>query len=289
MSQYKLFAQFMGFNYKRPKPLDICAYIEYMVEKTFSPGTIRNNISHIKTYMRLRSRSTKSLRSLKVAIALRAVDIHIRHVPQQRPPVTPEVLRGVIRVIRQRTNGPMMCLDLILMYEGFLRQSNVLPPSVKKFDPTRHMTVADVQCNDTHLVVKIKWSKTHQTLGDSQVVNLYKIPGSLLCPVAAFVSAYQHQKGHTSTSPLIAFRDGNPITLGYMKRHFESALSVMDIPPTEFSLHSLRRGGASYTYYKGADMHDVMRHGGWRSESVRAYLRPPPNFTDTVHRALQQL
>ena len=281
----------MGFNYKRPKPIHICAYIERLVEKGLSPGTIRNQISAIKTYMTLKTWSTKSWRSLKVANALKAVDRNVRHVPVQRAPVTPRLLRKILPHIKSQPNGPMMTLAILLMFEAFLRQSNVLPKSVSAFDSTRHLTVLDVRIKAGTMAIKVKWSKTQQTLGDCQVVNLHPLPGSPLCPVAALHRAQHSRKAKVKPSdPLISFTDGNPITLGYIKRAWASALSALNLSPKTYSLHSLRRGGASYCYYEGgASFEQVKRHGGWRTDCVRAYLRPPPQYKDSVHKALQDL
>ena len=268
----------------------MCAYIERLVEKGLSPGTIRNHISAITTHMKLRGWSTHSLRSLKVSNALRAVERNVRHVPRQRSPVSPQLLRRVVMDIGQRDNGPMMCLAIIIMFQAFLRQSNLLPRSVKAFDPTRQLTMSDIKLRPASMDIKVKWSKTQQTFGDTRVTTLHAIPGSSLCPLKSFKAA-QHRRGRCRPSaPLIAFPDGNPITLAYLKRAWDDAVSSLGLLPAKYSLHSLRKGGASHCYYKGgAPIHQVMTHGGWKSESVRAYLRPPHSHKTSVHKALLQL
>ena len=287
---YKRFATQMGFDYKRPTALQVCAYIERLVERSYTPGTIRNHISAITTYMSLHSWSTKSIRSLRVVNALKAVDRNIRHVPLQRAPVTPELLRRIVRHMKGRENGPMIVLAILLMFHAFLRQSNLLPRSVRTFDPTRQLTTSDVSVANSTMEITVKWSKTHQTLGDSRVINLHANPRSPLCPVTAY-SRTQYIKGRTRPQrPLIAFQDGNPITLGYLKRQWSEVLISLHLSPATYSLHSLRRGGASYCYYQGgASINQVKRHGGWVSDSVRAYLKPPRSFKDSVHRALLDL
>ena len=48
---YKEFARFLGFDFRRPGPIYICAYIERLVERSLSHGTIRNHISAIATHI----------------------------------------------------------------------------------------------------------------------------------------------------------------------------------------------------------------------------------------------
>ena len=278
----------MGFSYKRPTSKDICAYIERLVDKYKSPGSIRNNISAIRTHMTLRGWRTKALDSIQVSHALRAVEIAMRHVPCQRLPISPKDLTVVVKNLRRRRHGSMMALAVLIMFQAFLRQSNLFPSRVATFDPTRHLTASDISVNDGSICLAIKWSKTQQTLGDNKSVTLHTLPGSPLCPVAAYHRATRG-KHSSREGPLIRFDDGNPITTGFMKRESDRALREASLSPKRYSLHSLRRGGASYVYYKGASLSDVTRHGGWRSESVRAYLKPPPAFKDTVHNALDTL
>ena len=290
VKRYKAFAKYMGFGYKKPTPIQVCAYIERMVELGCAPGTIRNNISLIRSHLRLKSQNVRAFNSVLVTNAIRAVEMDIRHVKRQKDPVTPQILKSVIKQLSGQPNAQMITLALILMFEAFLRQSNLLPRSVSLFDKTRHMTLGDVADNGKCVTINIKWSKTQQAFGDHQVVNLYAILGSPLCPVTAYRKALRVHPRPRPSAPLISFTDGNPITLGYVKRVWGDALEAIKLSPKTYSLHSLRRGGASFCHFKqGAKLHDVKRHGGWRSDCVRAYLRPPPAHKDSVHLALAHL
>ena len=184
----------------------------------------------------------------------------------------------------------MVVLAIILMFQAFLRQSNLLPHSVALFDKTRQITVGDITDNGDQITIKVKWTKTQQVMGDRQVINLYAIPGSPLCPVSAYRRAQKGRHQVPLSAPLLSFEDGNPITLGYVKRVWGGTLKLLGYSPEEYSLHSLRRGGASFCRYQHqAELIDVKRHGGWRSDCVRAYLKPPPRYRDSVHRALSRL
>ena len=280
----------MGFNFRRPTPKDMGAYIERLVDKYKSPSTIRNNISAVRTYMASRGWSTKVLDTVRVQNALRAVDIQMRHVPAQRRPISPAQLLPVIGHLSSRRHGSMMVLAVILMFQAFLRQSNLFPSTVAGFDPTRQMTVGDIMANGTNITLAIKWSKTQQKFGDHQSITLHALPSSPLCPMAAYNKAARVRRTNAPNSPLITFVDGNSITTGFMKKEWNQALAAVSLPPAHYSLHSLRRGGATFSYFQGGDtLYDVQRHGGWRSDSIRAYLKPPSTFKDSVHRALETL
>ena len=177
------------------KTLLICAYIEYLVDKKLKLGTIRNHISALTTYMLIKSWNHEPFQSLGVTNALKALELQIRHAPNQKAPVTPDLLKNVVSIISHHPNGKVINLALIIMFMAFLRQSNVLPISVAAFDPSRHITVGDVTLSGDVLTIRVKWSKTQQTLGDYREVHLNSISGSPLCPVAAFQAAMSKKLG----------------------------------------------------------------------------------------------
>ena len=53
------------------------------------------------------------------------------------------------------------------------------------FNPSRHITAQDVYFTSSHLKIKLKWSKTLQTMDEAQVLTLPKLVSSLLCPYRA--------------------------------------------------------------------------------------------------------
>ena len=103
--------------------------------------------------------------------ALRAVERNVRHVPLQRAPVTLHFLRCLASLITKMKGGPMLALPI--MFQAFLRQSNLLLRSLKPFDP-----ISDVRVRRQSINLNIKWSKTQQTFGDGRVFTLPAIAGS---------------------------------------------------------------------------------------------------------------
>jgi hypothetical protein len=66
------------------------------------------------------------------------------------------------------------------------RQSNLVPVSVKKFDPFKQLYRKNIIVHIDYLVIKIAWSKTIQ-FGDRKLeIPLVKIPNSPFCPYQAY-------------------------------------------------------------------------------------------------------
>ena len=72
---------------------------------------------------------------------------------------------------------------------GFLRISNLAPHSLSQFDPSRHLTPADIVFKQSTMTVALKWSKTIQTRDRVHTIVLPKLGSSILCPVNALKRA----------------------------------------------------------------------------------------------------
>ena len=66
------------------------------------------------------------------------------------------------------------------------RLADIVPPSLKKFDPRRHLTRGDVAMTTHGLLVTFKCTKIIQFGERLLHIRLLGIPGSPLCPVSAY-------------------------------------------------------------------------------------------------------
>ena len=113
-----------GLKYDNPSIAHICSYIEYLAQSCKCPKSVRNEISSIRTYMRMAGIPTAPVDSLQVNHALRALDIQVRHIPDQKLPATPHVVYEVVKYMTAQTHGYMLAYSAVLMFQGFLHQSN---------------------------------------------------------------------------------------------------------------------------------------------------------------------
>jgi hypothetical protein len=56
---------------------------------------------------------------------------------------------------------------------------------------------------------------------------------------------------------------------------FKAMIEAVHLDPSMYSLHSLRRGGATAAYIAGMDMLHVKRHGNWASSAFWGYITAP--------------
>ena len=284
------FCRHLKVNYRRLTFIHVCWFVEYLAAQAYTPGTISNHVSHIRTFYKLSSLQDAPLYHYRVHLALRAVAINVRHAPNPKLPVTPEILRLVIPALRLGPHADLAVLAILMMFMGFFRQSSLLPLSLRTFDHTRHPTPHDAWLTSAGLNIRLKWSKTLQRSGDLRTLLLPPTKDVALCPVKAYTRYTAQAPPTTHRGPLLALPDGNPATVRLITGLWKRALNRVGLPVTNYSLHSLRRGAATYTHNDAnAKLNDVMAQGTWRSTAVRDYIRPSNPVSNTVHQALAAL
>ena len=262
LKMYVSFTHQAWYEYDSPTTPLVCAFIEYVAEIYKSPKSVRNVLGSLCTYFKLAEIPHLCMDTIQVSNALRSLDLQTRHVPNQKLPVLPKQLGRIVMTLQQGENSEMIALGVILMFAAMLRQSNLFPASTKRFDPTRHFCVKDITVTHDSAILRVKWSKTLQVASDARTITLRRISGSALCPIRALRRAEAVRRDAAPAAPLLQYTDGQPITIGYVRRRWDLALRALALPSSEYSLHSLRRGSASFVYYDaGAKLNDIKRRG----------------------------
>lgn len=165
------------------------------------------------------------------------------------------------------------------MFFTFLRQSNLSPRTKKTFDSSCHLLRGDVIDEGDAIIIRIKWSKTYQGPTATSVAAPALL-ASPLCPVSAFRNLVASTPSLTDAHPLMAFRDGSSMPVSYINRAWDRALASCHIPRRAFTLHSLRRGGATSALESGAaSIEHIHVHGTWSSDAVNVYLPNDPRWS----------
>jgi hypothetical protein len=176
----------------QPSQQDICLYIEYLARRFQSPQSVKNYLSAITLYHKHLDLQCTALSTFKVHLMIRSLDRTMDHVPNQREPITLPILHRLCELARcYGIWGKVLRCAFLIMFFGFLRQSNVAPRSRADYDPTRHTRRSDVTLTPTGSVISLKWTKTLQKRGRPIRIPLPRIPGSSLCPTQAFVTMCQ--------------------------------------------------------------------------------------------------
>lgn len=271
------FCTHYNFRYVDPDPSTLCMYAEFLARSFSSPRAIRNYISGVRIFHKYLSIECAALQSFELDLILRALDLTMDHIPNQRIPLDQHMLNCICEVCDTLPDiGHVLKVAFLFGFYGFLRQSNLAPRTAQSFDPRRHTCRGDIMIRPPGLVILIKWSKTLQRGENAHLIPLPKIPGSPLCPNQAYIDMLSVCPTLSPNDPLLRIprKDGHlsVLTSGKLAQAFKAIITPFGYSPKSFSLHSLRAGGASTCFAAGVDYVHIKRHGTWRSDSFWSYI-----------------
>ena len=247
-------------------------------------------MSGVRFLHKQRGLEPEELHSFPVTCLLRAVDLSKRAPPNRRLPITPELLNKLCRMCHHI--GPLgLCMRVALTFGffGMLRQSNLAPYTQEQFDPSRHTCRGDVMEAAPGLVSFIKWAKNMQDMERLPLLPIPHLPGQDTDPVQAYRDLLLDSPTQHPNQPLLTLdtpAGPKAITTTLLSETFQAMIAAMHLDTAMYSLHSLRRGGATAAYMAGVDKLHVKRHGNWSSNAFWGYIAAPVVAKSPVAAAL---
>lgn len=194
-----------------------------------------------------------------------------------RPPITLPMLRALQTALTlSKPFDACIWAMATCAFWGLMRFGEVSVVSRGAFNPTKHLTRADVfsgrdQDGQPYARLDLPAAKTAKP-GDVQSVFL--VEQGDLCPLEALQILATVVPAGTS-DPLFSWRDDRGFTRPMVKskamNHINEILASFGWG-TAFG-HSFRIGGASYFLAKGTDPEIIRIHGRWRSLAYEVYIR----------------
>ena len=275
---------------------DLGAFLEFLVAGRLAAPTIKNYLSAIRSLFTWwdQPQVLRVLNSQACRLIQRGIANTVRPAQDTRAAMNVEDLRLLIIVCASDPALLPVRVGVLLAFFGYLRLSNIAPRTVAEFDPTRHSTLQDVQLCSNGVRFALKWSKTRQHSLPTQYIPIPSLGKSPLCAKSAWLDyvTLLAQAGVPNSSPLLLDTmspDAAPISASKFRASLRLALKRAGLEDRGYTPHSLRRGGASYSYQRGVPLDAIKHHGTWVSDSVNAYLMSSPPFHSPVVRAFKKL
>jgi hypothetical protein len=276
-----------------PTSAQLTMYIEYLSQHLRSPQSVKNYLSAVNFIHRHFGLDCHAMQSHQVLNMLRAVNHTLRSPVIPTMPVSLPLLHNIIQACHQLgTWGLVVKCAFLFCFFGFLRQSNVAPRSPQLLDVTRDTLRTDVQASPRGLLLTLKWSKTHQGAHQPIYIPLPLIRGSSLCPTRAFHQMCTAFPSTSSTTPLLIYSSPTKlhtiVTSRMLSRQLHRILRTLQLPPSRYTLHSFRKGGATLCHSLGISVEKIKLHGTWTSDSVFTYITPSHNPHSDIPAAMSQ-
>lgn len=276
-----------------PASLDtICCFAQFLARSFISVSSITNYIQLVKSLHELMEYNFPHFNQPHLKLVLKGLTKKKAYKPRQALPVTPSILRDLFQVMDlSRPLDAVLWCAFLLGFFLFARKSNLVPPSCGKYSARKHLSRGDIKLAQEGLMVQINWSKTIQAGERVLLIPLVAIPGSRLCPQAAFINMCRVSPADSS-APAFLVRSGTGVrtlTHASFTKHFRRLLKLAGHKPGGFSGHSFRRGGASFALKAGVSGELLRVHGDWKSLAYLKYLEVPLQERFRVSRCMAEV
>ena len=283
------FCLFYKVDWESPGLDDIGAFLELLVQSGKALGTIKNYISAIKAFYfeKLQGRVTPMFDTPGWSAMVKGLNNTVRPTEDSRTAVSWEQLELLVALCSEDLALLPLKVGLIFGFLGYMRLSNLAPQTAGEFDPTRHTSWNDIVVLKEGVIIKIKWSKTLQSVKGTTPVPLPALRGSVVCPKSAwneYVAALP-EVPHAASTPLLLSTvtpRGKIITAPKLRAMFNRVVAAAGLCGEGLTPHSLRRGGATASFLSGVPVSHIKAHGTWRSSAVEGYLLQTPRFNTPV-------
>jgi hypothetical protein len=154
------------------------------------------------------------------------------------------------------------------------RKSNLVPDSVHSFDAKKQLTRGKVFINKGVAIVTFEWTKTIQSGERRLKIPLVNIPGSVLCPVNAYIRMCNVIPAPDDSPALVLRKHSRlvPVTYPQFLSKLRYIINKTGRVSELYSSHSFRRGGATFDFRSHIPSELIQLHGDWASDAYKVYL-----------------
>lgn len=184
---FLLFCLYFEFE-PLPASLDVlCLYAQFLGRSFKSSEAIKSYVSGVKLLHLFHDVEFPHSSSFILKLTFKGLSKCLAHRPKRASAMTPGLLCDMYKGLELSSQVDAVFWSLFLTaFFLMARKSNLVPRTVREFDPKKQLQRRDVMVADDVLLVALKWSKTNQCGSRLLQVPLMAIPCSVLCPVRAY-------------------------------------------------------------------------------------------------------
>lgn len=265
-------------------------YVIFLKHSGLSYATIKNYLNGVRIFHLCHGFSFDVLQQFDMRLVLQGIKREIGNAPRPKLAIQPETLALMAQHVNYNDTFELAAWTAILIgFFGFLRKSNLVPQSKQGFNNHRHLSRSNVHRITEGLRITLRSTKTIQYRQRDLTLYIAHIPGSILDPVAAWDRLVANTANADSQGPSFVFHTANgytTLTHSTLVKYIKSLVYKVGLDPTQYSGHSLRRGGCTFAFQAGVPVDLIRQHGDWKSNAYQQYLEFNSASRLTVTRAM---
>ena len=152
------FTVFMQVSLFSLQPMIIVAYLEFLASNGLSSPTLANHLAAIKANLSIYGLPTLIFQDPRIKYFQKATTLRAPFKPSLKKLIDIPTLQLLVRACDSTYMGQVFKAVYTLAFFSFLRLSNLVPHSCKKFSPLYHLARADIIFAKPGLHIIVKWT-----------------------------------------------------------------------------------------------------------------------------------
>ena len=254
---------------------NLIRYARYLANGVTSFGTVKGYLSAVKRFHEIAKIPFPTDLSL-LKLELMSIRKELATVVKKATPMTPQLLLDIYNKVNLKSAFELVSyVALLIGFYLFLRRSNLVSETEKKFNPKEQLTRRDVWKLGKLTVVEIKWSKTNQYRDRDLIIPIIPAKCKMICPVFWINFLLQKLPCQDLDMPLFSYPKQGvmvPLTADLLAKKYKEWVKATGRNPDTYTLHGIRRGGVNHSLTVGLCGEEVMLMGGWVSNAYLQYI-----------------
>lgn len=248
-------------------------FIALLGRSSYAYKTVTNLLGSIKWFASLLDPpSAKVFDAVLVSVSLKGLKAQLSRPVRQKLPLSVEHLIRFYKVLNLTNIKHLACwCAMLLAFFGCFRLSNLVPASLSKFDPLKHLKRDDIRFDNNIVLVFYKWSKTNQNSSKVAWIPICSVPDKRFNIKYNLEKLFLYVKA-PNDAPLFAYDTCKYHTRFTLTRLLDMCVFEAGLPLADYSWHSFRRGAAVFAFELGLADSAVQLLGDWSSSAFKNYL-----------------
>ena len=255
----------------------LCRFRQHLSRTFESPEAVGNYQSGVRTCLALLGLQIPDAKDRQIQMFMMGLKRMMVHEVKQAAPITPEILMKLSKVVDYRDQVELVAwTGLLLGFYMFLRKSNLVPDTMDTFNPEHQFRRADLNLTTPELAMMFEIRRTKTIQLRQKILRMPILPAKnkAICPV--FWTHLMLQLIPAGPQdPVLALRVNNQIvslSANQLIYRLRKWLTLVDMDSSAYLLHSLCRGGATFTYQSDLEGEMIKLLGGWASDAYKRYI-----------------
>ena len=280
-SAQKRYLNFCEHYHRVPMPASedtLLLYVSFLFEEGLTGTSIRVYLSAVRS-LHVFAGHTYPTELLRVKLALKGA-IRETPAPIRKLPITYTVLKKLLKKIKCRFDGHLLCAAMTLAFFGCLRLGEICVHDKDGFSSLKNLCLSDISIDATNKCMSLFLRQSKTDVHNTGVYVHVGCSGSPECCAFCAMTAYLSVRSNSNfpdddDSPLLILPGGRPLFKSYVVSATRLSLSLCGYNPSAYSGHSFRAGAATTAGDRQFQDWEIKMLGRWASPAYNIYLRNP--------------